>query len=182
VQDTELEQIHTLLCEELRAAGATIESLRLETMRIHPCVGCFGCWLKTPGECGYDDDGRTVARALVQCDLRIFLTPVSFGGYSGLLKTAADRMIPTISPLFVKYHGEMHHRLRYPDPARFLAVGWQQAANANSAAIFTQLVQRNALNMHAPASDSLVLTGTQTTAEQQASIAKALRNLEVRHD
>lgn len=177
--DTELAAIHDLLTDTLAAGGATVESLRVADMKIHPCVGCFGCWLKTPGECLIDDDGRTVARALVQCDLRVFLTPVSFGGYGGVLKTAVDRVVPTISPLFVKVNGEMHHRLRYPNPPSLLAVGWQRQPNPAGADIFAQLVQRNAINMHAPASGSLVLTGTQTTDEQRALLTGILRQVGV---
>ncbi len=175
-RDVELEAAHTQLCAAL-GAGWTTTSLRIEDMRIRSCSGCFGCWLKTPGECVIDDDGRAVARALAVCDLRVILTPVSFGGYGGLVKLAVDRMIPNISPLFQKIDGEMHHQLRYPHPARFLVVGWQAQPNADSAAIFSQLVRRNAINMHAPTYGSLVLTAEQPADEQRARIDKLVKEV-----
>ena len=65
-----LAEVHTYLCQALHAAGWSVESLRLADMNIRPCVGCFACWVKTPGECCQADDGRRVARALVQCGVR----------------------------------------------------------------------------------------------------------------
>ena len=165
----------TLLRDTLHGAGAAVTCLRVAELQIRPCTGCFNCWLKTPGECCQPDDGRLVARALATSALTIFVTPVTFGGYSGALKTAVDRMVPNISPLFQRYHGEMHHRLRYPHPATLLAIGWQQTPDAEQAALFARLVERNALNMHAPAHGSLVLTAGQAPDEQRARMAELLR-------
>ena len=44
--------IHGMLCEALRAKGWETETKPLAQMRVGPCVGCFNCWFKTPGECG----------------------------------------------------------------------------------------------------------------------------------
>jgi multimeric flavodoxin WrbA len=159
------------LADAFTGLGATVRTLRLAEMRIRPCAGCFGCWLRTPGECVHDDDGREVARALVEADVRVFLTPVTFGGYSSLIKTAEERGIPTISPLFRTIAGEMHHRRRYDYPSVLLAVGWQEAADAESAAVFASLVRRNGLNLHALAAESLVLTAALPAAEQRERIA-----------
>ncbi len=178
-KDAGLEAVHTRLCDVLQAAGWTVTTYRLEEMTIHPCTGCFNCWMRTPGECCIDDDGRTTTRAFVQSDARIYLTPISFGGYSGLLKTAVDRLVPNISPLFEKVDGEMHHRLRYPKVMTIHGVGWQQQANAGSADIFAQLIQRNARNLHAPHSSSVVLTGAHSAEEQRALLSGLLAQLEV---
>jgi len=29
---------------------------------LHYCIGCFGCWLKTPGECAIHDDMAEINR------------------------------------------------------------------------------------------------------------------------
>jgi multimeric flavodoxin WrbA len=163
----------------LRTAGWTVETLRVEELSIKPCVGCFGCWLKTPGECGRQDDGRTVARASIQSDAAFLLTPVSFGGYSGLLKTAIDRLIPNVSPLFEKIDGEMHHKQRYPYKQEFYVVGWQRQPNAESAAILAQLAHRNAINMHSVRSACVVITSVHAEAEQRALLAGVVHPVEV---
>ena len=82
-------------------------------MEIRPCIGCFGCWVQTPGECLIDDAARQIAPAIIGSDLVIYLTPVTFGGYSSELKKALDRCICLILPFFTKIDGEMHHKPRY---------------------------------------------------------------------
>ncbi len=169
--------VHGMLCEALGSKGWEIETKPLAEMRVGPCVGCFNCWLKTPGECGTNDDGRKVAMAIANCDALILLSPVTFGGYSSRLKYAVDRLIPTISPLFEKVGGEMHHRLRYPAHS-FLAIGWQTEPDADSATVFAHLAARNAINMHAPASGSTVLHGGQTPDERRAQVTRLVERLE----
>jgi multimeric flavodoxin WrbA len=177
--DAGLEAVHTQVRDALQAQGWTVETRRLENMQIHPCSGCFTCWLKTPGECVHKDDGREFVKTLVHSDVIIYLTPVSFGGYSSLLKTAVDRIIPFVSPLFKVVKGEMRHLKRYPNQPRFLAIGWQREPDQEAAIVFTQLVDRNALNMRPPAYASLVLNSGQTRDEQQAQIAQVVRRIEV---
>ncbi len=168
--------IHEMLREVLRAQGWEVETQPLAQMRVRSCAGCFGCWMKTPGECVINDEGRTVAMVVARCDALIFLSPVTFGGYSSLLKHAVDRTIPTISPLFKWVAGEMHHKRRYKTAHRFLAIGWQRELDASSAAVFARLAARNALNMHAPASGSTVLHGGQAPTQWRAQVAQLLES------
>jgi hypothetical protein len=122
----------------------------LRDVDIAPCLGCFGCWVKTPGECVIDDAGRDVARRFVQSDLVIYLSPIQFGGYSHELKKAVDRLIPNISPMFQLIRGEVHHRKRYRRYPRLLALGWLTRRTADQEDTFRAMVQRNGINMHAP--------------------------------
>ena len=124
--------------------------LNLHELDIAPCLGCFGCWIKTPGECVIDDVGRDVARDIVGSDLVVYLTPIQFGGYSYELKKALDRSISILSPMFRKIHGEVHHKKRYARYPRLLALGWLERIGVDAEDIFQALVQRNAINMHAP--------------------------------
>lgn len=32
--------------------GRDFEYVDLSALKIAPCVGCFGCWTRTPGRCG----------------------------------------------------------------------------------------------------------------------------------
>ena len=133
-----------------RARGWSPATLSLRTLTIAPCTGCFGCWLRTPGICVTDDDGRAVLKQLVQSDGVILLTPVTFGGYSALLKRALDRIIPMISPFFSTVNGETHHRLRYTRQPRFGVLGLLGDDDAEEAQTFCTLAARNALNWHEP--------------------------------
>ena len=150
VEETFLDGVHQTLVRRLAAAGCEVRPMALREMEVHHCVGCFGCWVQTPGECMIDDGARDVARAFIASDLVVFFTPVTFGGYSSELKKALDRIICLVSPFFDRFDGEVHHQPRYARYPRLLAVGVLSRPDRESEAIFTTLVERNAINMHAP--------------------------------
>ena len=80
----------------------------------------------------------------------MFLTPVTFGGYSSEMKKALDRLIPLILPYFRFVRSDVHHVRRYLRNASLLAVGLMPRPNPDHERIFAQLVERNAINLHAP--------------------------------
>ncbi len=172
--------VSRLVGELLRARGFGVDLKPLAGLRIHPCAGCFNCWLKTPGRCVAEDDGSEVMRSVAQSDAVVVLSPVTFGGYSSLLKRALDRILLTLLPVFQRVDGEMAHPLRYPPARRFLAVGWQAKPDDDSAEVFARLADRNARNMHAPASASVVINGTQPPEAQRGRLAEAVARLEAR--
>jgi hypothetical protein len=152
----------------LRGREWTVRSHVLRELEIAPCMGCFGCWIKTPGECVIADAGRDVARSIVQSDLLVYLTPIQFGGYSYELKKAVDRSIPTLSPLFYKVKGEVHHKKRYDRYPNLVAVGWSARPGDSEEEIFDTVVQRNAINMHARKAFSVVFRpGDQDAMERR---------------
>lgn len=155
--DETAKRLLLLLGETLGNHGLESESIFLRDKHIAPCVGCFNCWLKTPGLCVVADDAREVSRAMIRSDLLIFFSPVTFGGYSWQLKKALDRSICLISPAFTKIGGEVHHKPRYPRYPRLLGIGVAQRNNPESARIFCNLVTRNAINLQAPAHAAAVL-------------------------
>ena len=176
--DAAAQAVRQALLDELARRGWQAETLDLRRMDIAPCVGCFGCWVHSPGICVIDDAGRDVAR----CDLLACLTPVTFGGYSSELKKAVDRLVPNISPLFTKVRGEVHHVLRYAGAPRLLAVGLLPEPDPGPAAeaegIFRTLVARNAVNMRSPASAVVTLHAGQGPDALRASLAVALDGME----
>jgi len=135
----------------LTERGWNASVVRLHEIDIAPCLGCFGCWIKTPGVCVIDDAGRGVARQIAQSDLVVLLTPIVFGGPSPELKKALDRMIGNILPFFRTIKGEVHHVKRYAKYARLVGLGLLPAHNPVEEELFDRLIRRNAINMHAPA-------------------------------
>ena len=144
-----LAQAHEALAGGLTAAGWTLDDWRLRDDKIAWCAGCFKCWTQTPGVCAHRDDGRTVAERWVHSDLVVFLTPVTFGGYSSELKKALDHVIPILQPFMQKRHGETRHPQRYERRRDLLVVGTVPAGKAGGAEAqtFRRLVERNTLNM-----------------------------------
>lgn len=122
-----------------------IEVLRDEN--IAACMGCFGCWLRTPGQCIINDAGRDLPRKVIQSDVEFLLTPVTFGMYSPELKKAMDRYAcPLLLPFFTKINGETHHPQRYDKRPTLVAIGVLPNPDEESEKIFTTLVERNGIN------------------------------------
>lgn len=164
------------LQEALQAEGWSVTSWILRDEKIAYCLGCFECWTKTPGVCRIDDAGRDVAASLIAGDLTIYLTPVTFGGYSSALKQAVDRSICLISPFFTRIDGEVHHQVRYERYPALLGVGVLPAPHPAQEQIFHTLVGRNAINLHAPRHDSVVIYRSQ---DPSAAAAAASMRAEV---
>lgn len=95
------------------ASGDNVKNFCLRGRAIHSCVGCFVCWLRTPGVCVFDDEHVDFLRLCLASDLIIFASPLIMGFYSALLKTTIDRIIPLVLPYVELADGECRHPLRY---------------------------------------------------------------------
>jgi len=150
--DPTLALAHDALVGGLDAGGWAVDDWALRNDRIAWCAGCFKCWTETPGVCAHHDGGRTVAERWTHSDLVVFLTPVTFGGYSSELKKALDHVIPILQPFMQKRRGETRHPQRYARRRDLLVVGTVSAGQAEGpeAGTFRRLVERNTLNMQPP--------------------------------
>ena len=166
------------LTAHLQARGWDMEHVVLCEKKIGNCAGDFFCWIRTPGVCNINDDNRAIAEAVLDSDLMVYLTPVTFGGYSSVLKRMVDHQIQNISPFFTKIGGETHHHKRYEEYPDFLVAGWMEAPDDQSEAVFRYLVQRNALNWHAETCVSGVVLASQSDGEMLASAEEWLSDLE----
>jgi multimeric flavodoxin WrbA len=172
------ERVRATLEAELQARSWDVEHIVLREKKIGNCAGDFFCWVRSPGVCNVDDDNRDIAEVLATSDLMVYLTPVTFGGYSSDLKRMVDHQIQNVSPFFAKIEGETHHHKRYQNNPNLLAVGWMEVPDAQSEAVFRHLVQRNAINFHSKNNVSGVVFASQTNGEMQASVQKWLSDLQ----
>jgi multimeric flavodoxin WrbA len=141
------------------------ETIVLREQKIGNCAGDFFCWVRNPGMCNTNDDNRLIAAKIVQSDLVVYLTPVTFGGYSSELKRMVDHQIQNISPFFASVKGEIHHQKRYNRYPNALAIGWMEAPDTRAESIFRYLVHRNAVNMYAKTSVCGLVTGSTSEGE-----------------
>ena len=165
--DLSIDAIETSLINQLSEHGWEVETLRLRTLQIGACLGCFGCWIKTPGECVLDDTGRETTKKVIQSDLMVWLTPVTFGGYSSELKKALDRIIPILLPYFQLHQGKIHHKLRYKKYPKLLVIGVQESG-VDYEETFKALAERNRLNFQPPAFAVSVFQRENTNPETTA--------------
>jgi multimeric flavodoxin WrbA len=147
--DPVITAVESSIIKLLGEKGWEVEAIALREKDIAGCLGCFGCWVKTPGICVIDDYGRETTKKIIQSNLMIWLTPVTFGGYSSELKKALDRSIPVLLPYFESYKGQIHHKMRYDTYPKLVVIG-TEPLNAEQEEIFLALTERNALNLKPP--------------------------------
>jgi len=171
--DTKVDEVSETLSSILKNSGQ-VTVFQLRKMEIADCLGCFGCWIKTPGECVINDAERDIAKKLAYADLKVFLTPIVFGGYSYELKKVLDRQICNILPFFTKIEGEVHHEARYEHNGSLVGIGVLPKPDAESETIFKTLVARNAINMHPPAYSTEIIYNDDDEAKVIEKIKEAL--------
>jgi multimeric flavodoxin WrbA len=132
----------------LEVAGHTVTLLDLRDMPLRYCIGCWGCWVKTPGQCSNGDANSLVMdQSVINADFVLWAAPLKMGFPTELLKRACDKHLPLIHPYMVVDQGEAHHRKRY---ARYPRVGLLVEKEADTderdLQIVTDIHCRTALN------------------------------------
>jgi hypothetical protein len=109
----------------MREAGAETELIQVRELGLEPCIGCYSCWVQTPGRCIHDDGMDRGLQAWARADLVVIGTPVYHGTMTGLLKTFLDRLLPRYEPWLVPsahVEGAFGHPARGPEPRRMVLV------------------------------------------------------------
>ncbi|HUK84994.1 MAG TPA: flavodoxin family protein [Candidatus Acidoferrum sp.] len=156
-EESTVNTVSDYLVDFLRIENHKVDVIVLRDEKIAPCLGCFGCWLKTPGKCVINDAGSDLPRKILQSNFVFLLTPVTFGMYSSQLKKAIDRYAcPLLLPFFQKINGEVHHAIRYDKNPKLVAIGVLPTLDEESENNFNTLVSRNGINLHTTAFSSIV--------------------------
>lgn len=135
------------LANALQAAGHAVTRLDLRDLPLRHCVGCWGCWVKTPGECVARDASLEMDRAVINADFVLWAAPLKMGFPSELLKRAQDKHLPLIHPYIVVDHGEAHHLKRYAHHPRLgLLLEKEPGTDAGDLQIVSDIYCRTALN------------------------------------
>ena len=122
------------------------ECIDLSKLHIANCVGCFGCWTKTPGKCVIRDDAVQVYPLIAQSDRVLYVSRVKYGSYDTTMKTMLERAIPVQQAFIRLWNGETHHVQRNVKPKQAVIIGYGDLSEEEKD-IFRQLIARNANNM-----------------------------------
>ncbi len=95
------------------AQAPEIETLNIGSLNIKPCLGCFSCWSKTPGECCIHDDMQGVIDKILWADVVVWSFPLYYFGLPGQLKTLIDRQLPMSLPFMCTETESGGHPSRY---------------------------------------------------------------------
>ncbi|EAT60003.1 NAD(P)H-dependent oxidoreductase [Chlorobium ferrooxidans] len=165
----------------LAERGSTSEVVALRDKKIGNCMGDFYCWFKSPGKCHVADDNQEISGKYLESDLVIFLSPITFGGYSPTLKRMVDHMIQNTLPFFATHSGEIHHMQRYERYPDVLTIGWQREPDKEAASVFRHLAWRNSINFYAKVHACGILSGNQADRVMEAELHRVLDQID-RHE
>lgn len=118
----------------------------LTKRNISNCIGCFGCWVKTPGRCVIRDDAVRIYPLIAQSEKVIYVTQIKYGSYDTIMKTMLERAIPIQQAFIRLYHSETHHVQRDVKEKDALIIAYGESTPQEQQ-LFTRLVQRNSYNM-----------------------------------
>lgn len=120
----------------------------LSRLNINNCVGCFGCWTKTPGKCVIRDDAPKIYPLIAQSEKVMYVSHIKYGSYDTLMKKMLERAIPIQKAFIRLLANETHHVQRNVLPKEAKIIAYAEDISDNEKKIFTSLVARNAHNMN----------------------------------
>jgi multimeric flavodoxin WrbA len=114
-----------------RRAGAVAETLYLRNYKINHCLGCYSCWLQTPGKC-VQKDAMTDALFdhYLQADLVVLASPIYHATMNARMKIFVERTMPMVDPLkAMPEAGGVPHRFEKMPKVVALSVAgfWEQS-------------------------------------------------------
>lgn len=168
--------VSQILRQNLAKRDDEVSYFLLRDEKIGNCAGDFFCWVRYPGQCMINDVNREIAAAVATTDLLVYLTPITFGGYSSELKSMVDHQIQNIAPFFARVNGESHHQKRYDRYPDFLVIGWG-AKSKDEETVFRNLVRRNQLNFYSQNAVAGIIPDGFPLAEMEQKVAGWLQEI-----
>ena len=122
---------------------------------IKKCIGCFGCWIKTPGECVIKDDYNKMGEKIASCDELVIVSECKYGMYSPFVKNVLDRSIGYIHPYFTIRNNEIHHKSRYKKQINMRVYFYGNNISDEEKEVAKELVNGNGINFNTKASETI---------------------------
>ena len=133
--------------------------------KIKKCMGCFGCWLKTPGRCVIPDEYQRMGELAAKTEELTIISKCSFGSYSSFVKNVLDRSISYVLPFFEIREGEMHHRKRYDNQFLMRVIFYGSDITEEEKETAKELVKANAANLHGKVKEVLFVESAEKIGE-----------------
>ncbi len=115
---------------------------------IRKCIGCFGCWIKTPGKCVLKDGYENMGELLAGCDRLVVVSRCVYGSYSPFVVNVLNRSISYLLPYFSTKNGETHHRNRYDNKFSLSVHFYGEDITETEKETARKLVAANSVNLY----------------------------------
>ena len=132
---------------------------------IRNCIGCFGCWIKTPGICVLKDGYNNMGELLSKCDELIIISKCVYGSYSPFIRNVWDRSIPYLLPYFITRNNETHHRRRYENTFSLSVHFYGEDITQEEQETAKSLVKANGVNFYSTENKAYFHNDLQTIQE-----------------
>jgi multimeric flavodoxin WrbA len=141
--------VHDLNQEDFSSLGITGNDIAVINANVlyAPCMGCFHCWLKTPGICKINDGLKNIGVLFGHGEELIIISQNCYGGYSEPVKKTLDRSISSELPFFTLRSGKMRHQRRYRIDPKSLTVFLYGNFLETEKNIAASIVEANRSNM-----------------------------------
>ena len=122
-------------------------SIICNNKKIKSCMGCFECWIKTPGKCKIRDEYENLGKLYSEAEKIIIISQCFYGSYSPFVKNVLDRTIPYLLPFFKFKNKEMHHITRSKTKFDFNVYFYGENLTSNEKMAAKNLVKANSVNL-----------------------------------
>jgi multimeric flavodoxin WrbA len=138
------DDIYKCTREYLTDKGYDIAETGIGKGELAYCMGCFGCWIKKPGECVIPDLMKEINDTYMNSDIVVYLCPIVFGEFSANMKNALDRWIPNILPFFVvRKDSSTTHTSRYASYPKQIMLGYSDSLVGEDAKLFEDITKKH---------------------------------------
>ncbi len=132
----------------LKSRGFETEIIKIGRAELKFCMGCFGCWVKKPGECIINDMMGRINRSFVNSDAVLYLSPLVFGQFSANIKNAIDRWLPNMRPFFItRPDRSTIHPARYKLNPKVIMIGYGENLSDEDEQLFSDISKKHRSNV-----------------------------------
>lgn len=143
--------IHDLSNEQFQSLFSKVNNeicIISDNGTIQHCIGCFGCWIKTPGKCVLKDGYDNMGELLSKCGKLTLISRCFYGCYSPFVKNVLDRSIPWFLPFFKIRNNETHHKRRYQNNMQLAVHFYGENITTEERETAKKLVKANCANFN----------------------------------
>ncbi len=164
-------RIGNLTTEYIKGLGHRVDYLKISEMKIAYCIGCWSCWVKTPGRCIHEDGTQLLLRSIINSNLVIHLTERSLGTITSLSKKTLDKSIPLVHPYIKVFQGECHHLHRYDHYPQHALIFIDREKSKKHLSLAVRYLDRATTNLKGGIGFSDVFTGEEVSIDE-SNLAK----------
>lgn len=137
---------------------------------IKKCIGCFGCWIKTPGKCIIKDSYENLGKVYANSEELIIISKIYYGGFSPYVKNVLDRSIGYLLPYFTIKNNEMHHKSRYKETLKVSVFAYGEGISENEKDTLASIIIANGINFNAVSTSLTCLDHVQEITKIRGSL------------